>query len=179
MNSRAFTFLGIKKKNAKACVHRRVMLSSGAVAAVSSFLSGMSSHSTAVPQPSAPALPCETEDVPVKKSRRSSAKKSFDAYLKGRRAGRRPDFCIPKLSFERVVHHILAQRRCDMRIQRDAVDLLQETAEGLLNDRFQKCAKIAELCRRDTVKREHWVHVRETEDEVAVAGGFGAAAAPC
>lgn len=104
---------------------------------------------------------------PLKKKRRCSAKKSFDAYLKGRRAGKRPDFCIPKMSFQRVVHHLVAQRRSDLRVQQEAIDILQETAEFLLTDRFQKCARLAELCKVDTVTRKFWGHVRDEEEERA------------
>jgi histone H3/H4 len=66
------------------------------------------------------------------KRKRSSAKKAFDAYLKGRRGGKRPDLFIPKLSVQRLVHGIAARCRSDLRFQQEAIDILQETAEGLL-----------------------------------------------
>ena len=48
------------------------------------------------------------------------------------------------------------------------MDVLQETAEGLVVERFKKCARIADLCRMDTVRSEHWNFVRQEEEEEAV-----------
>jgi histone H3/H4 len=119
-------------------------------------------------QPPPAADPVE----PPKKRRRGSAKKAFDAFLLGKRVARRAGLFIPKLSFERVVHQLIARHRTDLRIQQEALDILQETAEAMIVDRFQKCARVAELCRKDTVRREHWKHVQELEEE---KGGAGAA----
>ena len=102
------------------------------------------------------------------KRRRDSAKKAFDAYLTGRRVGRRPDLFIPKLSFQRLVHGTAAKFHSDLRFQQEAIDILQETAEALVVERFQKCARIAELCRMDTVRREHWQFVSNEEDVAAI-----------
>jgi len=101
--------------------------------------------------------------APPPKRKRSSAKKAFDAYLKGRSGGKRPDLFIPKLSFQRLVHGIAARCRSDLRFQQEAIDILQETAEGLLVERFQKCARVDELCKVDTVRREHWNFVCNNE----------------
>ena len=121
----------------------------------------------------------ETGDAPPnKKRRRGSAKKAFDAFMLGRRVARRSGLFIPKLSFERLVHQLIARHHTDMRIQQEALNLLQETAEAMVVDRFQKCARVAELCRKDTVRREHWRHVQEQEEERAGASGAGAAV-PC
>lgn len=105
--------------------------------------------------------------APVKR-KRYSAKKAFDGYLRGRRVGTRPDLFIPKLSFLRLVQEIAAECKSDLRFQQEAVDILQETAEGLIVERFKKCARIADLCRMDTVRSEHWNFVRQEEEEEAV-----------
>lgn len=112
----------------------------------------------------------EQEAVPVApvKRKRSSAKKAFDAYLRGRRGGTRPDMFIPKLSFLRLVQEIAGERKSDLRFQQEAVDILQETAENLVVERFKKCARIADLCRMDTVRSEHWNFVRQEEEEEAI-----------
>jgi histone H3/H4 len=115
------------------------------------------------PEPGAPTAPAG----PVKR-KRSSAKKAFDAYLRGRRGGTRPDMFIPKLSFLRLVQEIASTFKSDLRFQQEAVDVLQETAEGLVVERFKKCARIADLCRMDTVRSEHWNFVRQEEEEEAV-----------
>jgi histone H3/H4 len=115
------------------------------------------------PEPGEPTAPA----APVKR-KRGSAKKSFDAYLRGRRGGSRPDMFIPKLSFLRLVQEIAATFKSDLRFQQEAVNVLQETAEGLVVERFKKCARIAGLCRMDTVRSEHWNFVRQEEEEEAV-----------
>ncbi len=119
----------------------------------------------------------ENTDAPAKKRRRGSAKKAFDAYMLGKCVARRAGLFIPKLSFERVVHQLIARHRPDMRIQQEALDILQETAETMVVDRFQKCARVAELCRKDTVRREHWKHVQEQEEQAA--GARGTIHTPC
>jgi histone H3/H4 len=106
--------------------------------------------------------------VTTNKRKRSSAKKAFDGYLEGRRVGRRPDLFIPKLSFQRLVHGIAARYHSDLRFQQEAIDILQETAEALVVERFQKCARVAELCRMDTVRREHWNFVTNEEEVAAI-----------
>ena len=112
-----------------------------------------------------PTVTADGQIIPAQppKRKRSSAKKAFDAYLKGRRGGKRPDLFIPKLSFQRLVHGIAARCRSDLRFQQEAIDILQETAEGLLVDRFQKCSRVAELCKVDTVRRDHWNFVCNNE----------------
>ena len=120
-------------------------------------------------KPAAPPAE-EQEAVPVApvKRKRSSAKKAFDAYLRGRRGGTRPDMFIPKLSFLRLVQEVASSFKSDLRFQQEAVDVLQETAENLIVERFKKCARIANLCRMDTVRSEHWNFVRQEEEEEAV-----------
>lgn len=136
------------------------------------------SATSSEPEPTAPPMSPTSSELngeqsgAPKKRRRGSAKKAFDAFMLGRRVARRPGLFIPKLSFERLVHQIIARHRPDLRIQQEALDVLQETAEAMIVDRFEKCARVAELCRKDTVRREHWRHVQAQED--AIAGGAGA-----
>lgn len=89
---------------------------------------------------------------------------------------------IPKLSFRNLVHQMVARyrppsiskislgapnmrvRRCDLRIQKEACDVMQAAAEEMLTERFKRCKRLAELCKIDTVRREHWRFV-DTEEE--------------
>lgn len=90
-----------------------------------------------------------------------------DAPRPAKRKARR-EFSIPKVSFRRLVQEIASEYKSDLRFQQEAVDILQETAEGLVVERFKKCARIADLCRMDTVRSEHWNFVRQEEEEEAV-----------
>ena len=71
---------------------------------------------------------------------------------------------IPRLSFRRLVEEIAAGRKSDLRIQRDAIEALQEAAENFMTHRFQRCSKLADLCKVGTVRDEHW---RFVHDEAA------------
>jgi histone H3/H4 len=71
--------------------------------------------------------------------------------------------CIPKLAFRRLMQEIVADNKSDMRLQQEAVDALQEAAESLVTERFQKCSQLAELCNLDTVRADHWHYVRDAD----------------
>ena len=71
--------------------------------------------------------------------------------------------CIPKLAFRRLMREIVDDNKSDMRLQQGAVDALQEAAETLVTERFQKCSQLAELCHLDTVRSDHWNYVRDSE----------------
>jgi histone H3/H4 len=103
------------------------------------------------------------------KRRRLSAKKAFDALIQGRghRDGRAV-LCIPKLAFRKLVEEIASECKSDLRFQLDAMITLQEDAEMLVIERFKRCARLAELCRKDTVRDEHWNFVREDEEQMAL-----------
>lgn len=109
-----------------------------------------------------------TADIPVKR-RRFSAKKAFDALVRGKgyKDGR-PVLCIPRLAFRKLVEEIAATNKSDLRFQLDAMTTLQEDAELLVIERFKRCARLAELCRKDTVRDEHWNFLREDEEQMAL-----------
>jgi histone H3/H4 len=75
----------------------------------------------------------------------------------------RAELCIPKLSFRRLVQEIAQGFKSDLRFQQDGIDALQEAVEMLVIERFKKCARLAELCRKDTVRDEHWNFVCNDE----------------
>ena len=75
--------------------------------------------------------------------------------------------CIPKLTFRRLMREIVADNKSDMRLQQEAVEALQEAAEALVTERFQKCSQLAELCHLDTVRSDHWNYVRDSETVTA------------
>jgi hypothetical protein len=58
--------------------------------------------------------------------------------------------------------------KSDLRLRQDALDTVQEDAEMLIIERFKRCARLAEICRKDTVRSEHWNYVREDEGGVAL-----------
>lgn len=86
----------------------------------------------------------------------------------GRGLGTRALLCIPRVTFRRLVEEIAAGYKSDLRIQQEAIDTLQEDAELLLVERFKRCSRLAEICRRDTVRDEHWNFVREDEESLAL-----------
>lgn len=73
----------------------------------------------------------------------------------------KPSGDIPKLAFRRLVQSIVAEINPDLRIQQDATDALQESAEDLVVKCFHRCSKLTELCRMDTLREEHWNFVRD------------------
>jgi len=88
--------------------------------------------------------PIQAIPVPVEGKRRASRKRL------------RAELDIPKLTFRQLVQSIADGFRSDLRFQRDATDALQEAAESLLIGRFKKCSRLSELCRMDTLRKEHW-----------------------
>jgi histone H3 len=100
----------------------------------------------------------------VIRRKRGSAKKAFDAIMQGRSVQKRSELCIPKLSFRKLVQEIAQGFKSDLRFQQEGVEILQEAAELLIIERFQKCSRLAELCRKDTVRSEHWSFVRDDEE---------------
>jgi histone H3/H4 len=121
--------------------------------------------------PAQQPLPPPTADASsaiTKKKRRGSSKKDFDALMRGKRQGQKAILCIPKATFRRLVEEIAAECKSDLRIQQDAVDTLQEDAELLIIERFKRCSRLAEICRKDTIRDEHWNFVREDEGSLAL-----------
>lgn len=88
-----------------------------------------------------------------------------------RRKPNKRTYAIPKVAFRRMVQEIASGFKSDLRIQRDAFDALQESAEQLVTKQFARCSQLAELCKLDTVRHEHWRFVQENP-----GGGDGA---PC
>jgi histone H3/H4 len=106
---------------------------------------------------------------PVKRiKKRESSKRHFDAMMSGRRGYDKPFMCLPRATFHRLVTEIMADFKSDLRIQSDAVHTLQEDSELLLVERFKRCARLAEFCKRETVKKGDWVFMGEDEDSLAL-----------
>ena len=70
-------------------------------------------------------------------------------------------FAIPRVPFRRLVQEIADSYKSDLRMQQAAIDALQESAELMLSERFGRCAELAELCKLDTIRDEHWRFVQE------------------
>jgi histone H3/H4 len=69
-------------------------------------------------------------------------------------------FALPKVTFRRLVQEIASNYKSDLRFQPDGLDALQEAAEALILEKFESCARLAELCKMDTVRDEHWRFVQ-------------------
>jgi histone H3 len=83
-----------------------------------------------------------------------------DAPRPAKRKARR-EFSIPKVSFRRLVQEIASEYKSDLRFQQEALDALQESSENLIIEQFHRCSELADLCKLDTVREEHWRFVRE------------------
>jgi len=81
-----------------------------------------------------------------------------------------PEECIPRMAFRRLVQEISDKVRPGMRYQKEAADALQEAAERELVGNFAKCSRLAELCRKDTVREEHWQFVQEATGDNTLLG---------
>lgn len=79
----------------------------------------------------------------------------------GKRRIRRSRYAIPKVAFRRLVEEIASGFKSDLRFQPDGIDALQESAEGLIAEHFERCAQVAGLCKVDTIRKEHWCFARE------------------
>jgi len=55
----------------------------------------------------------------------------------------------------------MGDRKSDLRIQGKAMEALQESAETLITERFVRCSELADLCKLDTVRGEHWRFVQD------------------
>jgi histone H3/H4 len=76
--------------------------------------------------------------------------------LPARRKIRKPRHAIPKMAFRRLVEEIASGFKSDLRFQPDGLDALQESAETVLTEHFERCAQVAGLCKVDTIRKEHW-----------------------
>lgn len=113
-----------------------------------------------------PAIPVAASR-PVKR-RRASSKRDFESMISGKRQSSKPLMCLPRATFHRVVAEIIADLKPDLRIQCEALNTLQEDAELLLVERFKRCSRLAEFCRRDTVRETDWRFVGEDEGSLAL-----------
>jgi histone H3/H4 len=86
---------------------------------------------------------------------------SHPVAVRPRRKVRR-DRAIPRMVFRRLVQEIVDTCKCDLRLQPDAVKTLQEAAENMLTYGFVRCARLADICKLDTVREEHWRFVQES-----------------
>jgi len=65
---------------------------------------------------------------------------------------------IPKVAFDRLVREICQEQRVNSKTlwQPEAMTALQEYCETMLERRFHKAQRLADLCRVQTVNIEHW-----------------------
>ena len=105
------------------------------------------------PLPTAPPAPTTTTTTD-KKPKRRPVRRQFD---------------IPRATFRRLVQEIANDVKSDLRFQGDAFDALQSASEELLGRRFVRCSQLAELCKLDTVRDEHWKFVHDEASLMVVA----------
>jgi histone H3/H4 len=87
--------------------------------------------------------------------------------IKRRRTADTPLLSLPRTTFRRLVLEIMRDLRSDLCISHDALTALQEDAEMLIIERFKRCARLAEFCRRDTVRQTDWQFMGEDEGSLA------------
>jgi histone H3/H4 len=105
------------------------------------------------PLPTAPPAPTTTTATD-KKPKRRPVRRQFD---------------IPRATFRRLVQEIANDVKSDLRFQGEAFDALQSASEELLGRRFVRCSQLAELCKLDTVRDEHWKFVHDEASLMVVA----------
>lgn len=116
-----------------------------------------------IPEYTADAKPSEApkpvEDGGAETDKTSSGDIPVKPTLSFKRRVKR-QFEIPRVTFFRLVHEIASDFKSDLRFQREAVDALQEASETLVAERFARCSQLADLCKLDTVRDEHWRFVQ-------------------
>lgn len=80
-----------------------------------------------------------------------------------RRKIRKPVYAIPRVAFRRLVEEIAGKYKSDLRFQPEGIDALQESAENMLAEHFERCAHVAGLCKVDTIRKQHWTFARSGE----------------
>ena len=80
------------------------------------------------------------------------------ALLRGGPNRRKPrrDTSIPRLTFRRIVEQLARDWKSDLRFQDAAIEAMQEATENFLAHRFVRCARLARMCKIDTVRKDHW-----------------------
>lgn len=77
------------------------------------------------------------------------------------RRSHKKEHMIPRRAFDRLVREIMQDIRSDLRVEKDAMEALQEATEAHLKERFFRCGKLADLCKLNTIKDDHWRFVNE------------------
>ena len=87
-----------------------------------------------------------------------------------RRKIRKHRYAIPKVAFRRLVEEIARKHKPDIRFRPDGLDALQESAETLISEHFERCSQVAGLCKVDTIRKEHWEFAREGQVAATLLG---------
>ena len=82
---------------------------------------------------------------------------SAPASAPRRRAGaRKKNLAFPRAAFARLVRELGQDFKADLLWKPTGLQALQEATEDLIQRRFQRAARIATLCKVDTVTTEHF-----------------------
>jgi histone H3/H4 len=84
---------------------------------------------------------------------------SPDAQPDGRRrapARRKKSLVFPRAAFSRLVRELGGDIKSHLLWKPTGIQALQEATEDLIHHRFQRAARIAKLCKVDTITPEHF-----------------------
>jgi len=74
-----------------------------------------------------------------------------------RRKKSKPHNGIPKAAFRRLVNEVCEENRCQGTLwTKRAMAALQESCECMLERRFHRAQRLANLCNVSTLSQEHW-----------------------
>lgn len=90
---------------------------------------------TAQPAPTAPAL------APAPRRRPGQRKKTL---------------VIPRAAFSRLVRELGHDLKTNLLWKGDSIQALQEASEDLIQGRFHRAARLAKLCKVDTITPQHF-----------------------
>jgi histone H3/H4 len=105
----------------------------------------------------APSAEVPLPAIPVPDARAGKRKSMADS----------PQLYLPRTTFRRLILEIMGDLNSDLRVSQGALTALQEDAELLLTERFKRCSRLAEFCRRDTVRQADWQFMGEDEGSLA------------
>lgn len=92
----------------------------------------------------------------VQETRDAQGGSSSSVDVKKRTHRRRKGLGFPRAAFSRLVKEIGHDFKSDMLWQPEAIQALQEASEHMLEQRFRKANKLAQLCKVDTITAAHF-----------------------
>jgi len=69
---------------------------------------------------------------------------------------RKKALAFPRAAFSRLVRELGSKLKSQLLWKGDSILALQEASEDLIQNRFHRAARIAKLCKVDTITRDHF-----------------------